>query len=118
MFNASVTARFDPRKRLAVLSGRLEKAQRFLDGTVARDTEPFVPRQTGALANSVFGGEGRVVYDIAYARRQYEGRDFSHAASANPQATHHWFEAAKARCLGGWGKGVAAILGGVWRGGA
>lgn len=59
-------------------------------------------------------GNGRIVYNTAYAKYQYEGVDFNYTKVPHPQATHHWFETAKARWLDHWGTGVAKILCGIW----
>lgn len=51
------------------------RVQRYIDRTVADFCEPYVPFDTGALKESPRScstpGEGRVVYGVPYARRQY-----------------------------------------------
>lgn len=49
--------------------------QQYVDGTVIRFCEPYVPYDTGALKASPYKysppGEGEVVYGVNYAREQY-----------------------------------------------
>ncbi len=49
--------------------------QRYVDGAVIQFCEPYVPFDTGALKNSPYTfsppGEGRVVYGVEYAAKQY-----------------------------------------------
>ncbi len=51
------------------------RVQRYIDETVIDFCEPYVPFDTGALKESPRTcsppGEGRVVYGVPYARRQY-----------------------------------------------
>ncbi len=51
------------------------RVQRYIDGAVVDFCEPYVPFDTGALKESPRTcsppGEGRVVYGVPYARRQY-----------------------------------------------
>ncbi len=49
--------------------------QRYIDGAVISLCDPYVPYDTGALKASPYTysppGEGRVVYGMDYARKQY-----------------------------------------------
>lgn len=51
------------------------KVQRFVDLTVAKGMDKYVPFKTGTLKNSVLSsafGSGLLVYNTPYAKRQYE----------------------------------------------
>ncbi|MDR2611378.1 MAG: minor capsid protein [Deltaproteobacteria bacterium] len=94
---------------------RLEVAHQALDTQVVRDTEPFVPMDTGALARSaalpsVKRKVGEIRYQTPYARRCYYGEGFNFRRLHHPQATHHWLEKAKAIYMPRWARAVAAIL--------
>ena len=56
----------------------LQRAQRAIDSSVLRFSEPFLPFQSGALRNSgITGtvvGSGRVQWTAPYAHYLYEGR--------------------------------------------
>ena len=75
-------------------------AQAMLTGRIIKDTDPFVPMDTGMLAVTPREASdfenGIIVYDRPYARRLYYGETFNFAADRHPKATHHWFEKAKA----------------------
>lgn len=51
------------------------EVQRTIDNAVIRYSEPYVPRQTGTLANSPYTRPqlGKVIYPGPYARYQYYG---------------------------------------------
>lgn len=84
------------RRRFAT---RGTKAQFMLDSAVKRDTDPYVPMDTGRLARSVQtsspSGSGLIVYDTPYARRLYYGH-CSIKGTHHPLARRMWFEEAKA----------------------
>lgn len=58
--------------------GGLDRAQRAIDSSVLRFSEPFLPFQSGALRNSgITGtkvGSGRVRWTAPYAHYLYEGK--------------------------------------------
>ena len=89
-------------------------AQVMLDDAVKRDTDPFVPMDTGMLARSVQtaspSGSGVVVYDTPYAHRLYYGLDFNFKKIHHPLATAQWFEAAKSVNEKRWIAEVERIL--------
>ena len=92
---------------------RFSKAQHMLDTSIIRDTDPFVPMDTGMLARSAETasaiGKGEIVYDTPYARRLYYG-DFSFRTVHHPNACREWFEAAKAVHEKRWIAEVGRIL--------
>lgn len=136
MLKAKVKVRFTPQevaqkfeKSLAGANG----AQAMFANKVAMDTNPFVPMDTGMLATSVVRAsnfeEGKIIYDEPYAKRLYEGVDLNFNSAydgsgkrkpkpgnpPHPQATHHWFEAAKSRFMDVWGEYAAKLMHGTWR---
>lgn len=81
------------------LEGNVDQAQQILDSQVLKDSTPYVPMDTGNLAQSGVRatniGSGEVVWDAPYAGRQYEGLP-NKARDVHPLAVSRWFEAAKA----------------------
>lgn len=69
------------------------KAQQYVDSEVLRLSEPFIPRDTGALINSGIVntqiGSGEVKYNTPYARRWYYMP--AHFQGA-PLRGNYWFE--------------------------
>lgn len=59
------------------IDGNIRKAQKLLNEQISEDCKPLIPRQQGALANSVnypegiYGGE--LSWNTPYAHYQYEG---------------------------------------------
>ena len=54
--------------------GAYGKVQKFIDTTIAEGMDDYVPKDTGALKNSVNKsrfGSGRLVYDTPYAKTMY-----------------------------------------------
>lgn len=81
--------------------------QQYIDGAVISYCEPYVPYDTGALKSSPYSfsppGEGRVVYGVDYARKQYnenKGGDGLRGA--------RWFERMKADRLDDIVEGAAS----------
>ena len=103
-------------KLVARTRGMTTRAQMALDIQVLKDTTPFVPRDTGNLANSGVRaskpGSGELVWDAPYADAQYYGLG-NKAHDVHPQAVSHWFEAAKAAFKSTWtriAKRAASLL--------
>lgn len=70
--------------------------QQYVDSEVLRLSDPFIPKDTGALINSGITstviGSGKVVYNTPYARRwYYMPANFQGA----PQRGNYWFERMK-----------------------
>lgn len=95
---------------------KFQKAQKFLDNEVLKDSAPYVPMRTGHLMKSgVLGtvlGSGEVVYNAPYARRCYYGAHLNFRKDKHPQATAFWFEKAKSVHLDKWVDSVNKILDG------
>lgn len=99
-FNAGVDLS-GARKRLDAGS---KKAQMMLDQQVMKDSNQYIPFDTGNLAGSVARAStlGRIIWDTPYARRLYYGQNFVFSKDSNPLARALWFEAAKAQYLKQW----------------
>lgn len=98
---------------------RLDKAQYVLDSAIVSDTEPYVPFRTGQLSASWQKnqtiGEGRIIYDVPYAKKMYygvsaNGNSYNYNKSYHPLATSHWLEKAKETYLESWLEKVAKAL--------
>lgn len=111
---SSVASEFSVSKVMDSISGAVSKAQFILDTQVAKDTDAFVPFDTGMLAQSVFRspfGSGRLYYDTPYARAVYENaRNRRFQRTPHMKASDHWFEAAKARFKDDWLKLAARLM--------
>lgn len=96
------------------------KAQQWLDMTVAKDTDPYVPADEKILAGTAYPdgvaeiGSGEIIYRTPYARRQYYSLPRK-KKTTHPHATMRWFEASKAVNRQRWLKGVREIFGQGWR---
>lgn len=123
MFKASVKVNIDldaiMRKKFRPMQ---YEAQRWLHGRIIKDTDQFVPMDTGALTGSPRRSYNKgytiVQWVMPYAKRLYYGVTFKFARDRHPKATHHWFQTSKGFFLNDWGQGVAKILCGLWRRGA
>ncbi|GHU24417.1 hypothetical protein FACS1894164_11000 [Spirochaetia bacterium] len=92
-------------------NGKIEEAQRTLDELVLRDSNQFVPVETGQLQESGESGatgstnQGEIIWDVPYARYQWFFNKYRHNR-INPHARGAWFWAAKAAYLKDWVKAV------------
>lgn len=109
-----VTVHFNASELKNELTRNGRMAQVMLDDAVKRDTDPYVPMDTGMLARSAQtaspSGSGTVVYDTPYAHRLYYGLDFNFRKTHHPLATAQWFEAAKSVNEKRWIAEVERIL--------
>lgn len=84
----------------------IEKAQVVLDEQVLKDSNYFIPKDTGNSEDSgiiaSLIGQGQLIWDTPYIRRIYYGVDFNFHTDQNPNARALWFEAAKANWLQDW----------------
>ena len=96
----TVHAEFNALKLKKEFETRGRKAQYMLDTAVMRDTDPYVPMDTGELARSPQTasppGSGRIVYNRPYVARLYYGKKFNFSPSHHKLAQAEWFEASKA----------------------
>ena len=93
---------------------RYERAQKFLDSEVLRDSAPYTPMRTGNLMKSgntgTVIGSGKVIYNAPYAKKCYYGLHMNFSKDKHPQACAQWFESAKASKKTAWKNGVEKIV--------
>lgn len=94
---------FDENKAITKLEGVTEKAQFLLDQQVLKDSNFFIPFDSGDLEKSgvIASGGGEVQWSTPYAKRQYY-EDNNKSKDSNPNARYKWFEFAKASKLKVW----------------
>lgn len=113
MINLSANFRWNNRNRIPQ---NIEKAQKYLDSQVLKDTDKYVPMRTGILAKSgILGtriGSGEIEYIAPYARKLYYGVTIRLSKSRHPLACAKWFEASKAVNKRSWLTEVRRIAGG------
>jgi len=84
-------------------------AQMQLDQDVMKDSNYYIPKDTGNLEQSSVRasliGEGTLYWDTPYAKKlYYNARNLS--KDKNPNASNLWFEKAKASKKAGWLKAM------------
>lgn len=84
----------------------IQKAQYALDSQVLKDSNYFIPKDTGNLEQSSLRasdiGGGLIRWDTPYARRLYYHPEYNFQKDENPNARGLWFEEAKARYATDW----------------
>ena len=97
------------------LKGGSERVVPLLAQQVAKDSNYFIPKDTGALESSVFTAsnwkDGEVIWSTPYARRLYWNPAFNFSTDVNPNARGLWFEAAKTHFLSDWERTVQGVFG-------
>ena len=87
MININAEFQWNNRNRI---SGNIERAQKYLDSQVLKDTDKYVPMRTGILAKSgIIGtriGSGEIEYSAPYARKVYYGVNINFSKSRHPLA--------------------------------
>ncbi len=99
----NVTVKFDPQLDDHLMRN-VEQAQKILDSQVMKDTDPYVPMDSGTLKDSAIRASttpGEIVYDGPYAKAQYYGLP-NKSKDKHPLAVKGWFEAAKAANKATW----------------
>lgn len=95
-------------------SPKFQKAQKWLDNEVLKDSNPYVPMRTGNLAGSGTRGtkigSGKVVYNAPYAKSTYYALKRNFSKAQHPQACAQWFEKSKSAKKKAWVKGVNEIV--------
>lgn len=80
--------------------------QKILDTQVVKDSNIYVPYDTGNLMGSSMRatnfGSGQVAWDTPYAKKLYYGDGMNFSTDKHPQASAFWFEKAKAQNLDNW----------------
>jgi hypothetical protein len=101
---------FNVRTELGNLQSRVQQAvdavQMQLDKEVLKDSNFFIPKDTGELERSALRasniGQGVLRWDTPYARRLYYNPQYNFSKDTNPNAQGLWFEAAKAQYKSDW----------------
>ncbi len=113
MIDLNAQFRWNNRNRIPQ---NIDKAQKYLDSQVLKDTDKYVPMRTGILAKSgILGtriGSGTIEYSAPYARRVYYGVNINFSKSRHPLACAKFFEASKAVNKKSWLTEVRRIAGG------
>lgn len=113
MINLNAQFRWNDRNRIPQ---NIERAQKYLDSQVLKDTDKYVPMRTGILAKSgILGtriGSGEIEYSAPYAKRMYYGVTIRFSKSRHPLACAKFFEASKAVNKKSWLAEVRRIAGG------
>lgn len=85
-----------------------EKAQFALDQQVLKDSNFYIPKDTGELERSSIRfsrpGEGHIEWNTPYARRLYYNPQYNFSKQPNPNSSGLWFEEAKARHVRDWAR--------------
>jgi hypothetical protein len=84
----------------------LDRTQYALDTQILKDSNYFIPKDTGNLEQSSLRasdiGGGLIQWDTPYARRLYYNPQYDFQKDENPNARGLWFEEAKARWAPDW----------------
>ena len=100
MIKMDIKVHFDANAVANKIDNALNKAQHALDQQVLKDSNYFIPFDTGELMRSSLRssqiGQGLIVWDTPYARRLYYNPQYNFRKDKNPNAQGLWFEAAKA----------------------
>lgn len=90
-----------------------EKMQVVLDEQVLKDSNNFIPKDSGNLEESGIlatdPGKGEVVWDTPYAKRLYWHPEYDFSKDSNPNARGAWFESAKSMYLKDWIKALEKV---------
>lgn len=85
-----------------------EKAQLALDEQVLKDSNFYIPKDTGEVERSGIRfsrpGEGHIEWNTPYARKIYYNPQYNFSTDVNPNARGLWFEEAKARHVMDWAR--------------
>ncbi len=91
-----------------------EKAQFALDQQVLKDSNFYIPKDTGELERSGIRfsrpGEGHIEWSTPYARRLYYNPQYNFSKQPNPNSSGLWFEEAKARHVRDWARIVEQTI--------
>lgn len=109
-----VKIKIDIPKTVNRFSPKYQRAQKWLDNEVLKDSEPFVPMKRGILVGSgkrgTTIGSGKIVYNAPYAKPTYYARKRNFSKAQHPQACAQWFEKSKSIKKKIWVKGVNEIV--------
>lgn len=99
MIKFDVKTHLDTQKLKSKTKSSHHAAQMQLDQDVLKDSNYFIPMDTGELMRSGIRhtqiGSGRIVWNTPYARRLYYNPQYDFSHDVNPNAGGLWFERAK-----------------------
>lgn len=103
-----INIRVDTAQMEAKAEEAINKAQFELDQQVLKDSNFYIPKDTGELERSSIRfsrpGEGHIEWNTPYARRLYYNPQYDFSKDVNPNARGAWFEEAKARHVSDWAR--------------
>lgn len=109
-----VKIKIDIPKTCNRFSPKYQKAQKWLDNEVLKDSDPYVPMKTGTLAGSGIRGtvigSGEIIYNAPYAKSCYYARNRNFSKAQHPQASAQWFEKSKSAKKKQWIRGANKII--------
>lgn len=106
-----INMRIDLSGMTANLKKHQQKMQVVLDEQVMKDSNTFIPKDTGGLEQSsvIASGGGEVSWDAPYAKRMYWHPEYNFSKDRNPNARGLWFEAAKSMYIKDWIKAMEKV---------
>ena len=108
MIKLNIKVNFNANAVANKIDNAIDKAQHALDQQVLKDSNFFIPFDTGELMRSSLRhskiGEGLIVWNTPYARRLYYNPQYNFSKDVNPNARGLWFEEAKALHYDEWVK--------------
>jgi hypothetical protein len=95
---------------LGDIAGKVNRANKFaqiaLDVQVLKDSNRFIPFDTGNLRDSSINatkpGSGKIMWDTEYAAKLFYHPEYNFSKDSNPMARGRWFDAAKAEHGSEW----------------
>ena len=103
-----INVRVDTAQMEAKAEEEINKSQFALDQQVLKDSNFYIPKDTGELERSSIRfsrpGEGHIEWNTPYARRLYYNPQYNFSKDVNPNARGIWFEEAKARHASDWAR--------------
>ena len=116
---ADITINLDTQKMLSHYDRLLKNATAMITLQIIKDTDKYVPFDTGATAKSAQVASnpkaGRIVYDTPYAQKIYEGDRMNFSRDAHPLACAHWADVSKGQYLGEWTDKVRKMVTSLYR---
>ncbi|MGR6008090.1 minor capsid protein [Bacillus cereus] len=109
-----INVRVDTAHMEAKAEEAINKAQFALDQQVLKDSNFYIPKDTGELERSSIRfsrpGEGHIEWNTPYARRLYYNPQYNFSKQPNQNARGLWFEEAKARHASDWARIVERTI--------
>jgi Minor capsid protein len=106
MIKLKTKIEFDDSKLKTKQEQSKQAAQMQLDQDVLKDSNYFIPKETGELERSSLRhsriGQGHIEWKAPQARRLYYNPQYNFSKDVNPNAQGLWFEAAKALKRPNW----------------